>query len=496
MSPSIEPFDEVKYKALMDGLECGEILKSSVALNTLGFRLDASLYIKSIIEKEIAIKLQDHFFLKKNEVFTGPFGSTLTAPSHMESGFIPLVRSININQGFYINRNDLVFITEEDNEKIKHSQLYEDDIVLSRVGSIGYFARVDSLLKTCNISSNNIGIRLANYERTTKHYILTFLNTRTANQLVVRLATGNVQPKLTTKDMCLIPIPAFSSEYYTLISKLVDKSEDAIVQAEESYKEAERILATAIDIRGINQVSPVKAEKHLSDSFGKSGRLDAEYYQPKYDEYLEKLHEFETTSIPAEYDVFKNSGTDYADGANDVGVIKTKQLGNNGIDIDGVESYFTIQTCIENKSTYLKKNDVVFASMGVGSLGKVSLFSCDGNKQFVTDSTLRIYRAKTSCRVLPEVLCVFLQSHLGQEMIYRYVVGSTGIINIYDDAMAKIPIPILDMDVQKEIATKVQESFALRTQSKQLLENAKQAVEMAIEQGEDAALEWLKDKED
>lgn len=133
-------------------------------------------------------------------------------------------------------------------------------------------------------------------------------------------------------------------------------------------------------------------------------------------------------------------------------------------------------------------------TMGVGSLGKVSLFSYDGDKPFVTDSTLRIYRAKKHTHVLPEVLCIFLQSAIGQELIYRYVVGSTGIINIYDDDIAKIPIPILDGEIQKDIAEKVQNSFALRRQSKQLLEYAKQAVEMAIEQGEDAALVWLKER--
>jgi type I restriction enzyme S subunit len=132
--------------------------------------------------------------------------------------------------------------------------------------------------------------------------------------------------------------------------------------------------------------------------------------------------------------------------------------------------------------------------MGVGSLGKVSLFSYDGDKQFVTDSTLRIYRAKEAAKVLPEVLFLFLQSAIGQELIYRYVVGSTGIINIYDDDMAKIPIPVLDTATQKDIAAKVQESFSLRRQSKQLLEYAKQAVEMAIEQGEGVALTWLEDK--
>ena len=47
---------------------------------------------------------------------------------------------------------------------------------------------------------------------------------------------------------------------------------------------------------------------------------------------------------------------------------------------------------------------------------------------------------------------------------------------------------------QKELSEMIQKSFVLRRQSKQLLEYAKQAVEMAIEQGEDAALAWLKDK--
>lgn len=478
----------------MDGLECNVVLFSCISTDSKETRFDADYYRRAIIRKEDAIKAYSHFYLKKNEVLTGPFGSTLTAPSHMKTGFIPLVRSININQGFYINRNDLVYISKEDNEQIKHSQMREDDIVLSRVGSIGYFARVDSLMKSCNISSNNIGIKMGNYDRCKRHYILTFLNTDTAKQLILRLATGNVQPKITTNDICRIPIPSFSDGLYSFVSELVDKSEKAIVSSEKKYKEAETVISTILKIESMNRSCYGITEKPFSASFLTTGRLDAEYYQPKYDEYLKKLNDFETTSIPTEYDVFKNSGTDYADGLNAVGVIKTKQLVNNGIDIDGVESYFSIQTCIENRSIYLEKNDVVFASMGVGSLGKVSLFLYDEDKLFVTDSTLRIYRAKPTSRVCPEVLCVFLQSWIGQELIYRYVVGSTGIINIYDADMAKIPIPVFDNTIQKEIAVKVQESFALCTQSKQLLEYAKQAVEMAIEQGEEAALAWLKDK--
>ncbi|MDQ6981957.1 MAG: hypothetical protein Q9M08_02970, partial [Mariprofundus sp.] len=52
-------------------------------------------------------------------------------------------------------------------------------------------------------------------------------------------------------------------------------------------------------------------------------------------------------------------------------------------------------------------------------------------------------------------------------------------------------IPILPEHIQTNIQQKVTESFALRKQSKHLLECAKRAVEIAIEQDEKAAITWL-----
>lgn len=52
-------------------------------------------------------------------------------------------------------------------------------------------------------------------------------------------------------------------------------------------------------------------------------------------------------------------------------------------------------------------------------------------------------------------------------------------------------IPILAEDKQIQIRRKVAEAFALRRQSKHLLECAKRAVELAIEQGEQTAMDWL-----
>ena len=54
----------------------------------------------------------------------------------------------------------------------------------------------------------------------------------------------------------------------------------------------------------------------------------------------------------------------------------------------------------------------------------------------------------------------------------------------------------IDEDIQAKISEQIKESFALRRKSKQLLEDAKRAVEIAIEQDEESAIIWLKDRVD
>ena len=62
------------------------------------------------------------------------------------------------------------------------------------------------------------------------------------------------------------------------------------------------------------------------------------------------------------------------------------------------------------------------------------------------------------------------------------------------ETFKEISLPIPQMEVQAKIKHKVIESFNLRKQSKHLLECAKRAVEMAIEQDEQTAIDWLEDE--
>lgn len=52
-------------------------------------------------------------------------------------------------------------------------------------------------------------------------------------------------------------------------------------------------------------------------------------------------------------------------------------------------------------------------------------------------------------------------------------------------------MPIIDADAQTKIASLVKERFSLKTESERLLDVAKRAVEIAIEQDENAGLVFI-----
>ena len=89
-----------------------------------------------------------------------------------------------------------------------------------------------------------------------------------------------------------------------------------------------------------------------------------------------------------------------------------------------------------------------------------------------------------------EYLTLVLNSIIVKEQIKRDVGGSV-ILHWRPDQIKQTVIPILPEEIQTKTQQKVNESLKLRKQSKQLLKCAKQAVEIAIEQDEQTATNWL-----
>lgn len=93
--------------------------------------------------------------------------------------------------------------------------------------------------------------------------------------------------------------------------------------------------------------------------------------------------------------------------------------------------------------------------------------------------------------VLPDYLTLVLNSKIVRLQAERSAGGSI-IQHRKQSEIENVSIPILPMSSQQKISAKVRESFALRAESKRLLDLAKHAVEVAIERGEDSAMEEIK----
>ena len=89
-----------------------------------------------------------------------------------------------------------------------------------------------------------------------------------------------------------------------------------------------------------------------------------------------------------------------------------------------------------------------------------------------------------------EVLKVLLRTKIYRELMLKFNVGTSYPV-IKDEDVLNLPLPVISRELQEKIAAQVAESFRLRRESEKLLSQAKSAVELAIECGEDVALKSL-----
>lgn len=399
------------------------------------------------------------------------------------SNGIPFIRIENIKGGFDIDDAELIYISEFDHTRLSNSALKVDDLILSKVGnSIGYFARVDELINECNISENNIGIKLHSLPYERKHYILTYLNTHHANKLVLRRRSGNAQPKLNVGDLTYIPIPLFSTDLELKISELVIRSKYTIELSKSAYRDAENILLNKLELIEWRIPSKTQSVKKVSESFIESGRLDAEYYQPKYDELFAQLGAYDTKTLSEIVNIEKSiepgSEAYQTDGIPFIRVANLSKFGISDTDV-----YLSAE---EYGDTIRPKKDTILLSKD-GSVGIA--YKVEEDADIITSSAILHLTVKDDS-VIPDYLTLVLNSIIVKMQAERDAGGSV-IQHWKPSEIEKVIIPILDNEVQVQITEKVQESFALRKECARLLELAKTAVEAAIEQGEDKAMELL-----
>lgn len=464
----------------MDGLGCGEVYFSHVTEDNETLRLDAEFFAPKYIRTEEMLKGKHCFYLDADNIVSGPFGSTLRSSAYLERGDIPFVRIQNIIGGFKISMSDIVYISKQDNDRIKNSEMHLNDLILSKVGnSIGYFARVDDRVNCCNISENNIGIKLGTFETAKKHYILTFLNCKYARELVLRRRSGNGQPKLNVGDISHIPIPRFSNPFYKSISEVIEFYDARMEMIKEIYRSAELELERAIGLDRYKVSEDSCTRKSFMASFAATGRLDAEYYQPKYECYEQLLRTNETVGSACKlYDnnFVPNPNNSYR-------YIEIANIGLAG-EISAVDTLAGGELPTRARRQ-VRAGQVIISSIE-GSLPSCALVTEEYDGCLCSTGFYVVDSEKMNA----ETLLILFKSRPIQELMRQRCSG-TILTNISKEVFLSMPLPVIRDEIQKRIAYKVQEVVALRRKSEQMLDCAVRAVEMAIEHDEKTAQRWL-----
>ena len=152
-----------------------------------------------------------------------------------------------------------------------------------------------------------------------------------------------------------------------------------------------------------------------------------------------------------------------------------------------LNNYFVNENKDKIKELKPKKGTILFSKDG--SVGIAYHLRQDFSG--ITSSAILHLNIRDEKRVIPEYLTLALNSKLVQMQAERDAGGSI-ILHWRVSEIENVVVPIIDYTKQKKIAELIEESFLLKKQSEHLLEVAKKAVEIAIEQNEETAMNYIK----
>ena len=396
--------------------------------------------------------------------------------NYVDDGFL-FLRAQNVRPLSIDLTSNPVYISAEDAERLHENIIHYKDILITRSGTAGICAIY--LEDTEAISSSHTFIVKSG--KLNPFFLTIFLNTRYGKAIIQKGKYGSLQPEIAPYFLYQIPIPV-SDSLPTLIEEVYLHSKNLTELSKARYTEAQTLLLAELGLADWKPKHRLTFVKNFSDT-QRAERIDADYFQPKYDEIVNAIKNYASG-----WDTLKNlarvKDTNFnPDAETEYQYIELANIGSNG-EVTGcmVEQGEDLPTRARRK---VGTGDVIVSSIE-GSLESIALITEEYNNALCSTG----FHVVQSDVFNFEVLLVLLKSSVGQLQLKKGCSG-TILTAINKDEFSKIAIPKIREEKQTEIQEKVLDSFTLRKHAKELLEHAKRAVEIAIEQDEQTAINYL-----
>jgi len=433
-------------------------------------RFDAEFYKPEYLEVEkILKKFKDLTTIKEiSEVITN--GHT-PRYADLTQGEIKFLTAENIFD-LKINYDETKFIFEKPHlTELKRTIIKEGDILVTIKGKIGNFAVVNfDPKKKYNINQDVGRIKLK--KGFNQYYISAFLNSIFGKWQSSKFATGQINPFLGLGNLEKIKIPLLPQPFQEKIETLVKDSYSKLQTSKSLYKEAEEILLKELNLESYKPKHELTFGANLKEVL-EAERIDADYFQPKYKEIEKRIEKFETLTL-TDKEFFKIITGTYSEKYSDKGTNYIRSVDVQDNLLVELDNLYKTEEKLDNKIK-VKEGDIITSR--VGSIGTLGYIHKELEGSFISDNILRIRNLNKN---LNSLFLSFYLKKIGTIFMERLSRGSVQ-QRLNQETLKEIKIPLLLSPIQNKISEKIQESFKLRKESKELLEKAKKMVEDEIE---------------
>ena len=386
--------------------------------------------------------------------------------------------SENVKEG-WIDGGSVRYISEKHHRSLARSQIRSGDVLVTKTGVyFGKSAVVDEQLGEANTIAHVGILRIA---ADLDPYVLsTFLNCRYGQTQLRRRGIKATRPEIKLIEFQDIQAPLVSPQFTKILRTAIQKSKVIRRDVENAVLAVSNIFLTALGLVEWAPPEPLTYTARASDAFD-TGRIDAQYFRPLFADVAERLR---VTGRGMELgNILTTSARGRQPQYADVGlpVVNSKHVRINRVILHDNRT-----ATEEDAPVIIGNGDVLVNGTGVGTIGRAAAYL--HAEPAIPDNHVTVLRTNT---LDPVYLAAFLNSPLGQWQIERHIKGSSGQIELYPNDLAKVVVWDAPVDVQCAVRQATMDAFAQERRAKNLLDDAKRAVEIAIEDSEVAAMAYL-----
>lgn len=476
-----------EYRKLLEGLEVSIINFKELQIDNEKYRYDSDFFQKKYLNAYLKIKSKKNYKLVDIVDTLSDFhanGSYETIAKNFrlldEPSYAYMVRTTDLESNNF--ENNVKYVDENSYNYLSKSQLKGGELLINKIGTPGKTYLMPILDKKVSLGMNLFMLRMKTGFKINEKLIWLFFQTELGNNIIKRKVNGTVPLTIDKEAIKSLYVPCFDEEIIEQIELVINNSEQLNKNSKLLFIKAEELLLKSVGLQNYTPGKKAVNIKSFKESFLQSGRLDAEYYQPKYEEIIAKISQFENLKIcelvTIEKSIEPGSGAYQEEGIPFIRVSNLSKFGLSKPEIHLDRKEFG-EIIKPKKDTILLSKD--------GSVGIAYKVSED--MDCITSGAI-LHLSVTNPKVNADYLTLVLNSKLVQLQAERDAGGSI-IQHWKPSEIQQVIIPIIAQEIQTEIAVLVQKSFALKQQSEKLLYVAKRAVEIAIEENEEIAMEYI-----